>query len=85
MRIKTKLLELPSPARVWITQTLGVDAARQTTFDSCFHKWGRQKRKQTDLAHCASSCFANCSASADRFTADEANLTEFLNAKRGRR
>ena len=27
VRIKTKLLELPSPVRVWITQALDVDAA----------------------------------------------------------
>jgi len=46
-----------SPVRVWITQALDVDAARQAIFDSCFHEWRRQKRKrerQIDLAHCAS-------------------------------
>ena len=61
MRIKTKLLELPGPVRVWITQALDVDAARQATFDSCFHEWRRQKRKrerQIDLTHRAA--FAPC-------------------------
>ena len=61
MRISTKLLELPGPVRVWIAQTLDVDAARQATFDSCFHKWRRQKCKrerQIGLAKAAS--FALC-------------------------
>ena len=61
VRIKTMLLELPGPIRVGITQALDVDAARQATFDSCFHELRSKERKrerQIDLAHCAS--FALC-------------------------
>jgi hypothetical protein len=61
VRIKTKLLELLAPVRVWITEALDIDAAWQAAFDSCFHKWRRRKRKrerQINLAHCAS--FALC-------------------------
>jgi hypothetical protein len=46
VRIKTKLLELPSPVRVWITQALDVDAAGQAALDRRLDELRRKKRER---------------------------------------
>jgi hypothetical protein len=53
VRPEAKLLELPAPFSVGITQALDVDAARETSFDSCLHELGSNERErecQIDLA-----------------------------------
>jgi hypothetical protein len=59
--LKTKVLELPAPIGVGITQAFEIDAAGEATFDRCFDELRSkecQRKRQIDLAHRAS--FASC-------------------------
>jgi hypothetical protein len=60
MRIEAEFLELPTPFGVGIAETFDVDAARETSFDSCLDELRSQKREregQIDLPHRASLPF----------------------------
>ena len=61
VRIEAELLELLGPVRVRIAQALDIDAARETSLDSCFHQLRseeREREREIDLPFGAS--FAPC-------------------------
>ena len=56
MRVQPERLELSSPFRGRVAESLDTDTARQTTFDRCFDEVGCEERERDghiDLSHAA--------------------------------